>query len=666
MAVDFVFNNPGYSPPPGSACDFDGALLQGNEWAGQATLVFATPTPELLLIPWEGVPGALDFSTSAELSDSFLLGNTEARLTFSANAGLAPSWYIRQPLVGGTSGGAFGGVGMGWSPQQRFDNHITAPHTDAPKKEQKANVGWAVPTITEAATNSAWAQIPKLEREGSYPWQTLQHRPESDAGMPYTAPPPKDDGLDVAWDDSIDPRDPATGMDYTAPPPKQLEDMVLPWGELDEISTSIETPYTAPPPKDVEKPIISGPYWYPRWCIYRYEAPHGLELVFNFSSADIPFTAPAGDALIFDADSSDWEQICYDGTYNGPKDAYWYQPHEWEIPDPNIRSFYIVMNTVTLTRVADSVPIPIESMSIGTDMDSWCWSLSANLRRKVDLDLVRPSGGAPVEVEANINGNVFRFVVESYGDDRAYGKYAYSIQGRSVGALLAAPYSAPQSILHSSQLTAAQIVTAALEYTGFTQDWQLTDWLVPGNTYSVTNKTTMQQLLTVAQAAGGVVHTHPSTKTVSLLPWYKHMPWEWGAVGVDATLPTFKTRNTSYQAQPQYNGIYTSGQSAGVTCFVRRSGTDGSNQPQMVTDPLITATEAGLQRGKRILADSGPRSVENITAPLLDDPGMLTPGMLIDVVDGPTTWRGQVTSTQLNAQRPTVTQSLSVLRYHGT
>jgi hypothetical protein len=151
-----------------------------------------------------------------------------------------------------------------------------------------------------------------------------------------------------------------------------------------------------------------------------------------------------------------------------------------------------------------------------------------------------------------------------------------------------------------------------------------------------------------------------------MLPWYPSMPWEWGAVTVDAVLPTWQQRRTAYQPQPQYSGVYTSGQHQGVTCFVRRAGTDGSEQPQMQTQPLITATEAGLALGKKILADSGRRSIESITAPLLENPGLLEPGKLIEVVDPAGNWRGLVVSTRLSAQRPTVTQQIDVLRYHGS
>jgi hypothetical protein len=359
------------------------------------------------------------------------------------------------------------------------------------------------------------------------------------------------------------------------------------------------------------------------------------------------------------------EHICYDGTWNGPKDAYWNRPVP-PAPPPDIRSFYIIMNTISLKRVSDNIPIPIQTLEIGTDNDSWAWTLRATLRRSVDLDLVRPSAGAPVAVEASINGHVWQFIVEEYGDERRFGQRAFSIGGRSLSAALAAPYSRPQSTLQTSQRTATQLADEALTGTGFTLDWQLPDWLVPGGAYSVTQQTPIQQLATIAEAAGGVVHSAMAAQTVRLMPWYPSMPWEWGAVTVDAVLPTWQQRRTAYQPQPQYSGVYTSGQHQGVTCFVRRAGTDGSEQPQMQTQPLITATEAGLALGKKILADSGRRSIESITAPLLENPGLLEPGKLIEVVDPAGNWRGLVVSTRLSAQRPTVTQQIDVLRYHGS
>jgi hypothetical protein len=280
--------------------------------------------------------------------------------------------------------------------------------------------------------------------------------------------------------------------------------------------------------------------------------------------------------------------------------------------------------------------------------------------------MVRPTAGAPIEVIASINGNSWNFIIESYGDDRAFGNRSFSISGRSPSSALAAPYSNPVSYSEDTSSSAAAIAADILSLTPYTSNFLLTDWIIPANAYSVQNKTPMQQLLTIANAAGGVVHSSMDTDIISLVPRYTFAPWAWGTETVEAALPTWASRRTRYQSLPQYNGVYVSGQNQGVSVQVKRNGTDGSSQPQMVTDALVTATEAGLQLGTKILSDSGIRSIEAIEAPLLDDPGLLTPGMFIEVYDPAGNWKGQVIRTRINAQRPTVTQSLSILRYLGT
>ena len=575
-------------------------------------------------------------------------------ISFSGSAYYAPSWYIKKPLTGQ--------IGGRWGRQDRFDISLRAPHVQADEKNSEGSVPWGTMEDVCCQLTGSWNQIPKIERQTAGPWQDLANRPEGSTRMDYSAPGVKQrESLAVPWGKLQDVCRVVTA-DYAHPGRNEIQ-RVIPWGIAQGRDRLLDVDYSVPAIRDVFKPIESGPYWYPRWCIRRYDAPHGAELIFDAVGGIYQVD---GGALIFAYDSTADPLICYDGTWNGPKDAYWYQPHDWEIPTPDIRSYYIIMNTVSLKRVADGVAIPIMGLEIGTDLDSWCWTLSATLRREIDLDLVRPTGGAPVEVEASINGNVWRFVIESYGHDRTYGSRSYSISGRSLSAYLADPYSLPSSLLQTSQLTAAQLADAALADTGFAASFGLTDWLVPANVYSVTSQTPMQQLLTIAAAAGGTVQSAMSATTISLLPWYATMPWEWGAATVDAVLPSYQSKRTSFEARTQYSGVYVSGQNQGVMCLVKRSGTDGSDQPQMITDSLITATEAGLARGKRILADSGPRSVVSITAPLFDDPGLLKPGMLIDVVDGSTTWRGLVTRCGISAQRPTVTQNIDVLRYHGS
>lgn len=661
MAVDFQFLRGGYSVPPGNAVDFDGALMQDNGWAGLARLSFTLSQPVLVDSIWEA-EAALDFLCSATLSDSNWIGEGTATLSLQAIGALAPSWYIRRPLAAD--------IGTPWSKQQRIGRSITAPHTQAARNERENTCPWGDLAELTHEVSGPWATIPRLEASTTSPWKELATKPQADIGCDYSHPAIKQrDRLVLPWGDMAQRvADIAAGYDPT--PEVKNTHKALPWDSFESLNKALDLPYSHPERKDVEKPIISGPYWYPRWCLRVFTPPRGDQLVFDFPAQS--YSAPAGNALVFDYDSSSHTQICYDGTWNGPKDAYWYQPHDdWVIEETTPGRYHIIMNSYSLKRVSDNVNIPIMDLAVSTDIDSWCWKLTANLRRKGDLDLVRPVQGSPVEVEATINGNVFRFIVETYGENGQFAQHGYSITGRSLSAYLAAPYSLPTSLLQASERTAAQLAAEAIDGSGFTAVMSLTDWIVPANAYSVTNKTPMQQLLTIAAAAGGVVQSDPAAQTVILMPWYKYLPWTWADRTPDFTLPTYKTKSTSYQATPPYTGVYTSGQTQGVICLVKRSGTDGSDQPQMVTDPLITATEAGLQRGQRILADSGHRASVSLTAPLFDDPGLLTPGLLIDVVDSDETWRGMITSCRITASRGAkgaivIRQVNDVLRYYGS
>lgn len=673
-AVDFGAIALPYEAPAGDAIHFNYISLWLDASASfnldlslsaSAALVSNVSAALDLSFELEAAAG-LVWSVSADLSTplDFSAGASQVYqvsgdfgLDFGFAGAPAESWYVLAPFVGITR--------LPWSPQQRLEPEITAPHTQAAKKEPMAAIPWGELERIEADTAGGWDQVPPREQDAAIPWADLDRHPESAAAMGYREPGAKETEKVIPWGEFADHLETASGMGYREPGEKDTA-TAIPWDQLSSIGLQLGLGYSHPAPKDVEIPIISGPHWYPRWCIWQFVPPKGNALHFDFASLP-PYAAPAGDNLHFAGlAQTDAEYICYDGTWNGPKDAYWYRPRPWIIPPPTLRSYYVIMNTVILRRVSDNVEIPITGMEISTDHDAWCWSLRASLRREIDLDMVRPSGGAPVEVEAEINGYLWRFVVEEYGHDRSFGRRGYSISGRSLSAYLAAPYSAPANVLETATRTAAQLADEALLYTGFTAELSIDDWLVTGGAYSLQNATPMQQLLTLAEAAGGVVHSDPRDTVIRLVPWYPALPWEWGAVTVDAALPTWQERRTSYQASTQYSGVYVSGQAKGVTCLVKRTGTDGSRQPQMATNALITATEPGLALGKKILADSGPRSIETIGAPLLQNPGLLTPGMIIEVADPAGNWRGMVIRTSITAQRPTVTQSIDVLRYYGT
>ncbi|MDY0261971.1 hypothetical protein [Syntrophotalea acetylenica] len=577
-------------------------------------------------------------------------------MPLTATAATAPSWYVPAPF-----GGSYRAR---WTDGARTEHRTGHPHRQAPTLEPRTHLPWGAQQPTQQAVRQPWKTIPDRNRQTVTPWADLQNRPYHAAGMPYAHPAAQNrERIEIPWGGVLSQSMVQMVAGYCYPATNDNARIVL-WDILQDLARGNSARYGAPPAKDIFVPIISGPNWYPRWCINRYDPPRGDQLLFDAGSG---YLVPAGDALLFADLSSNYPRHCFDGTWTGPKDPYWYKPRSWNIARPNIRRVYYVMNTVSLIRLADSVPIPVESLQIGTDRDSWAWSLSATLVRKTDLDLVRPSGGAPVEVEATINDLSWRFAIEEYGEEVRWGHRAYTATGRSLSAYLADPYSAPRDLIQTQQRTAQQLAEDELTDTGFSVVWGLPEWLVPGGVWSYQGQTPIQAIAQIAAAAGGVVQSHPSNQQLLIQPWYKAMPWSWGGVAIDAVVPAamIDSRRGRFEPRPAYTGVYCRGQQQGVTCFVRRTGTDGSRLAGQQVHSLITAVEPGLALGKKILADSGARSIETLNLPLLDNPGLLAPGSLIEIQDTET-WRGQVIRTNIVAQRPAVNQTVDVLRYHGS
>lgn len=677
-ALVFNATSDTYLPPAGDALLFGAAAAEALELAAVCTLGVAVSArlgtgralaaraglplhwqidaATALALPVAAV-AALPLTTRATAQLGTRLA-ARAELPISARAETAPSWYIPVPFGGQTR--------ARWHDGRRQEHRSRHPHRQAATLEPVTRAPWGEQVRLQPHLGGPWRAIPERQGQVAAPWRPLQARPQNQAGLPYAHPARRQrEALHLPWGDPEALA--ATVAAGYAHPDRNSRHLRLPWdGFADRFDAQLTLAHSHPAVKDVFKPIVSGPYWYPRWCLWHYPLPDGGHLIFDFPAAG--YVAPAGAALIFDAGQEPGRiYTCFDGTWNGPKDAYWYRPRPWHILQPNIRRVYFVQNTVSLTRLADGVPIPVETLNIACDRDSWAWTLNATLVRKTDLDLVRPAGGAPVEVEAAVNGLLWRFVIEEYGEEARFGQRAYTAVGRSLSAYLAAPYSAPGERLQTQHRTAQQLAEEELTDTGFTLVWGLPSWLVPGGVWSYANQTPIQAIAQIAAAAGGTVQSHPRLTQLLVQPWYSAPPWNWGAVAVGAIIPDslIDSRRGRYEPRTAYTGVYCRGQQQGVTCFVRRAGSDGSRLAPQQVHSLITATEPGLAQGRHILADSGPRSLETLALPLLDNPGLLAPGALV-AVQGAENWRGQVIRTHIAAQRPAVWQTLDVLRYHGS
>lgn len=331
------------------------------------------------------------------------------------------------------------------------------------------------------------------------------------------------------------------------------------------------------------------------------------------------------------------------------------------------RRSYIVLNNVTLIRASNSLALTARTVQISIDAGTWTWGWSATMPRRHLADLDRNAPDEPVELEAQINGETWRLLVERIARNRSFGHDWLTVSGRGIAAQIADPYF--PALPHDNTGGAAdaqQLAAAALTINatpiGWALDWQIPDWLVPAGAW-VHVGTPMDAVARIAQAAGGYVQADPYQQTLHVLPMYPAMPWEWAAATPDFELPAAATsrETTEYIELPHYNAVYVAGTAlGGVLGHVKRAATAGDLHAGMVVDALITHADAARGRGRSILGNTGRQQRLTIETPILDAIGLYHVGSLIEWHEGDVTRRGIVRAVAVTAQLPRVRQTVEV------
>lgn len=345
-----------------------------------------------------------------------------------------------------------------------------------------------------------------------------------------------------------------------------------------------------------------------------------------------------------------------------------------EVPEKKV---YIIVNTLSMKRVDDNTPIELVSAEVGIDKDSWTWSFSGSVPY-YEFEKIEPEASGPVEVELEINGLIWRLLIENYNTKELFAKTDISIKGRSVTALLSDPYAPVRSYVQSTTMMSRQIAEAELTrpglVTGFTLDWQLIDslgWQMPANTWSYTDLTPIQVMQALAEGAGGYVNSHPSARTVIVKQDYPLPFWEWDSATPAATIPRslIKAQSLDWLEKPAYNGVRVTGEHTGVSAFVRRDGTGGLFPAPMFVSPMISANAAARNKGISILSSGGKQATVGLDLPMDPSLGLYTPGMLLQVQKNSSgSWRGLVRSTHISAawgEGLTVNQAVGLERHYG-
>jgi len=498
-----------------------------------------------------------------------------------------------------------------WVSGTRRDAAVRVATPAAVLRERPLAAPWSAPVARDSAKTAPWIIATARDQTAAAPWGPYAVRSLRAIITPWGVATATDRAAAAAW-----------GV-YAA---RMLRSLITPWG----IATATDQPAAAPWGAYAVRSLrYSVSAWgQSRQVDSRTPSPWGAYRVRLALAVDVP------------AEAGDYTYLI-----------------------PTQRS-YIVLNEIELKRVSDSVPIPATRLSLNIDADTWTWGFTASLPGSA-LDFVIGSPGAPVELNATLNGTQFILLCERVRRSDTFGKPTISISGRGQAAALDAPYTATRSLYSATAITAQQAAIAALDAPdvpeGWSIDWNLIDWLLPAGVWSHQGSP-ISAVTRIAQAAGGYVQADHYTQTLHVNPRYPLAPWLWGTALIDYEIPAAiaSLEAIDWQDKPDYDAIYVSGETGGILARVKKTGSAGSLPAQMITDSLITHADAARQRGLSVLGDTGRIATLSLSMPILSASGVIMPGAMVDYVRGSAHRVGIARSVSIEANYGTARQTVEV------
>lgn len=330
-----------------------------------------------------------------------------------------------------------------------------------------------------------------------------------------------------------------------------------------------------------------------------------------------------------------------------------------------IRRSYIVINNISLHRLDTGAELRAHSFSLSLDYQSWTWSWSASLHQDAAAHLGRDSGGDPAVVVASVNGVQFRLRLERIVEDRRFmPQRRWSVSGKGLASILAAPYAPSTSFSNPATRTAQQLAADVLTVNGapmgWALDWQITDWQVPAGAWGLQGSY-IDAINDIAGAAGGYVQPHPTDATLRVLPRYPSAPWEWASVTPDFEIPSAAAEvvGIEYVDQPAYDKVFIGGTGAGVFGPFKRAGTAGLALAPAINHALITHADVHRARGIAELSNTGRQEHVSLRMQVLPETGVILPGRFVRHT-GDRTRLGLVRSTSIEWSRPALRQVIGV------
>jgi hypothetical protein len=670
-AVELVFSG-AYTAPAGNAVDLDFNPPPPNTSTADIVGTLENVTGSVLAVALASA------EISAALEDVYgavvavALGPVSVAATLDNVSGLIVARTVSVATVAATLDEVSGAVEADWAAGvwRGLSTSRALPHAEESVRKHRQITGMLKQAArTPMQLRTVWGDADTLSAERGEAWKQV---------------PARRAALVSGWD-KVPMRQRSASGRYRASPRRALAASAI-WQSALTVERARASQYRSPPRRTFAAAIAHGP-----------ATAKNIALYMGYGVADPVFlqrfVAPWG---VANPHSWIWGGWFYPPPPPGPPytpspDLTFYQRQEdftggailefnrpcwaWPLFSKNTQisnGVIIVLHTINVVRLPDLVEVPTLAVSLQFDIDSWAWGVSLNLQTPEVIALLEPVDGEPRQVRIELDGYYFTALIESWGETRQFGQTTYTATGRSPLALFAAPYAPIRSHLETTQKTAAQLVDHELADTGWSAAYHAdllqlftTDWLVPGGAWSYQNKSPIDAIRQIAGAVGARAFADRNNSLVHIHPRYPISPWSWSSATPDKTLPLDLARSISSQLapQPNYNQVYVSGQHQGVLVSAIRQGSAGDKPAPMVTDNLITYVNAGRERARNVLANTGRQARITFDLPLNDITGLIEPGQLLEIAEA-TPWRGLAVGLTINAAHGEISQRVEVERHY--
>jgi hypothetical protein len=352
--------------------------------------------------------------------------------------------------------------------------------------------------------------------------------------------------------------------------------------------------------------------------------------------------------------------------------------HDGNTNDLPILPGYIMHNKITADLNGE--PLDLLALNLTTDTASYCWqgdiTLSPASFAKLKID--QRAAGDEAVITIRINGNRWDILAEDYRDTRKFIAHSYTVTGRSITAKLGADYAKGRHSKYDAARYARQIADEQLNLLPYRiAAWEAVDWLIPGDSYTVSGQTPIEVIADLAKAAGGFVESHPYEAQLFVRPVWRQPAW--GKPTPALTIPANLILSVSGQrrisercnavrltpAAEQIGGAKAKGG------LVYREGTDQQPEASTLTHAAYTDTSVMRAAGIHALSETGTHKIETVQLPWAEkyQLPLASLGAVWAFAEAGQTWQGIIkgvsVAVELDGGAPVVTQTVTIDRYLG-